>query len=64
MQLGQVGCDRALGHLGKDQETERFGRIGWEWEVRSERDEEVFKERGNAGEDAELQDGGRFSLIV
>jgi hypothetical protein len=54
MQFGEIRCERALGHVGKDKQSERFGRIGREREVGGEREEEVFEQGRDTGEDAEL----------
>lgn len=54
MQFSQIRCERALGHVGKDKQSERFGRIGREGEVGGEREEEVFEQGRDTGEDAEL----------
>lgn len=54
MQFGQIRCKRALGHVGKDKQSERFCRIGWEGKVRRKREEEVFEQGWDTREDAEL----------
>lgn len=64
MEFSQIRCERALGHVGKDEKTERFCRIGRKREVGGEREEEVFEQGWDTGEDTELSPLQNLSAFV